>query len=105
MDEILVTADYHDSDPPKSHRVLVSHHSPLISSLSSSGMNGITPVVAWRAYFIDLIEVSPVSWGLGKFLGTGTRRRSSEIFYKSTAMFHFSLVSLWSIRWSRSVVL
>ena len=83
---------------------LVSRHSPLISSLSSSGMNVISPVVAWRAYFIDLIEVFLVPWGLVEFLGTETRR-SSEIFYKSTAMFHFSLVSLWSNRWSRLVVL
>ena len=31
-------------------------------------MNGITPVVAWRAYFIDLIEVFRVPWGLVEFL-------------------------------------
>ena len=90
--------------PPNRIGSLVSRLSELISSLSSSGMNGITPVVAWRAYFIDLIEVFRVPWGLVEFLDTGTRR-SSEIFYKSTVMFHFSLVSLWSIRWSRSVVL
>ena len=90
--------------PPNRIGSLVSRLSELISSLSSSGMNGITPVVAWRAYFIDLIAVFPVPWGLVEFLGS-ERRRSSEIFYKSTAMFHFSLVSLWSNRWSRSVVL
>ena len=89
--------------PPNRIGSLVSRLSELISSLSSSGMNGITPVVAWRAYFIDLIAVFPVPWGLVEFLGTETRR-SSEIF-NSTAMFHFSLVSLWSNRWSRSVVL